>query len=183
MNWKSPITTFLCAKIKKSSNSKRSLDIDSSDDDENISEEAVLDDEMIELIDQIPLDTKSIPSTTKRKSTPTKPKTSRSNGTTESGSSTASSSPSVTPAWRETVESDIKSIIASTGTISILKLVIVQNRIELTVSNGAHENESIKQLSAEDLRSIHRQLYTAFELKEEELAVVTRFEVCIYTYM
>jgi len=182
-----PSFTSLCAKIKKSSNSKRSLHIDSSDDDndndENISEEAVLDDEMIELIDQIPgnlFNTKSTPSTNKRKtssssSTKSRSKSSNDDDTAKSGNS----NPLVTPVWRETVESDIKSIIASTGDISILKLVIVQNRIELTVSNGAHENENIKQLSAEDLRSIHRQLYTAFELKEEELAVVTRFEVGI----
>lgn len=176
------LNTLLDAKSKKSSNSKRSLDFDN-DDGEIISGESIVvsdgplasDDQLDQIVENLEvIQVKS----SKSKTTTSKVQNSRakSSGTPDSNKA-ESSSPSVTAAWKETVESDIKSIIASKGDISILKLVIIQNRIELTVSNGAHENENMTQLSAEDLSSIHRQLYNAFELKEEELAVVTRFEV------
>lgn len=181
-------TTLLTAKFKKSSNTKRSLDFDAVDD-ENESDDDVesFDDDniTIEQIDQVtekPRTTSTKPKSKTTQTTKSQASRSKTSSTNDDSKTTTSSTPSITPAWRETVESDIRSIITSTGDITILKLHIVQNRIELTVSNGAHDNEAIKQLSAEDLRSIHRQLYTAFELKEEELAVVTRFEVYSYIH-
>ena len=64
----------------------------------------------------------------------------------------------------------------------LIKSAILSNRIEVIISNGAYNDGAIKEFDAEELRNVHKELYDAFEFYDTEhptsvLDVVNRYEV------
>lgn len=85
----------------------------------------------------------------------------------------------VSAAWRGAVTRIVEDQAKRTN-ITIVKLIFIQNRIEVTLTNGAIDDGDKLDLNAEQLRQFHRDLYTQFETVETELAIVSRFEVNLF---
>lgn len=70
----------------------------------------------------------------------------------------------------------------------LIKLSIVSNRIEVIISNGACDDGDLKELDAEELRSVHKGIYDALELYDtnnpsKALDVVARYEVSLLVFI
>jgi hypothetical protein len=152
-----PLICF--SKTKKRSNAKRPFILDTENEDETEEESTQIKNNNITL-------TKKSPSSKLRKELITEV---NENASELTGLTTNSE-------WKNKVE---KTIIEEVGKFNatLVKLNFIQNRIELTVTNGASYDESLVEMNAEKLSLLHRKIYEQFELQESAMDVVSRFEV------
>ena len=89
----------------------------------------------------------------------------------------AISTPAPSDAWREQVQAIIHSVINKQG-LYVQKIYWGGNRVEVVISATEDPSNPIGP-SVTALQLCHRSMYDEFELREEELAVVTRFEIVV----
>ena len=169
---------FARPKGKKGSNSKRSLDIDDVADDEalDLANDEVFSKAFTQSLDKI----KNLHVKLDEDDIQTLPKKSSIKSIATSIGDASSASP-IVGTKREQIEAIIAKVVTDLN-VTLIKQRFVQNRIEITVSNGAYNTEGMTELSAEGLRQVHSSLYAEFELREAELPVVTEYEVRNITF-
>jgi ribosome maturation factor RimP len=79
--------------------------------------------------------------------------------------------------WKESVQSIIKEVIKKQG-LYVQKIVWGGSRIEVVIA-ASDDAISPTGPSSSALQLCHRSMYDEFELREEELGVVTRFEIVV----
>lgn len=79
--------------------------------------------------------------------------------------------------WKESVQSIIKEVIRKQG-LYVQKIVWGGSRIEVVIA-ASDDLVSPTGPSSSALQLCHRSMYDEFELREEELGVVTRFEIVV----
>ena len=170
---------FARPKGKKGSNSKRSLDIDDVADDVtlDLANDEVFSKAFTQSLDKI----KNLHVKLDEDEIQTLPKKSSIKSFAASIGDASTPLP-IVGTKREQIEAIIAKVVADLN-VTLIKQRFVQNRIEITVSNGAYNTEGMTELSAEGLRQVHSSLYAEFELREAELSVVTEYEVSDIKYL
>ena len=79
--------------------------------------------------------------------------------------------------WKEKVQKIIHEVIGKQG-LYVQKIFWVGGRVEVVISASADPMNPIGP-SVSALQVCHRSMYDEFELREEELAVVTKFEIVV----
>lgn len=79
--------------------------------------------------------------------------------------------------WREKVQTIIKEVVKKQG-LYVQKVFWVGGRVEVVISASDDISNPIGP-SVSALQICHRSMYDEFELREEELAVVTKFEIVV----
>ena len=79
--------------------------------------------------------------------------------------------------WKGQVESIIRQVIQKQD-LYVQKIFWAQGRVEVVISGSDDPSNPIGP-SVSALQQCHRSMYDEFELREEELAVVTKFEIIV----
>jgi hypothetical protein len=83
-----------------------------------------------------------------------------------------------TTAWRGKVEDIIRTVVSTVPDAFLRQVTFKGGRIEVTVS-ATDDPDAPEGPSVATLQACHQRLYEAFELREDDLAVVTRNEILV----